>query len=478
MCHEISTHSRDALSIERIIDTLPKPPEPDIIKLQFKSILGKDTLKVWESVIRNLPTLQDETIDNVHKITPLLNDAPVDPRENSSERKIIALVSFARSGTGFLHSLLDGHPNISTLPGVYMSCFFGRGVWDLINREGFQGIPEQFSSLYEVLFNAKCPETVPGSNRNQGVEEGFVEMGLNRDTPLTLDRGRFIKNLSEIISGFETLNHGELFESIHNAFELTLGKNFNEKNLIFYHPHNYHPYCMANFLRYFPKAQFLTIVRNPLQSVESLALFNLQNQSRIDFSSYVNVTSSLGAMLENLNFAAFKIQSCTAVRLEDLKEEPKETIRRLSIFLGIDDAPSLYEPTMQGLKWWGDPSSSLFGKTHTGHYKKDDPIHRAIGSFFNATDQFILGILLYPLSVRFCYVEENNSQFKKDLQQIRPLLDTPLNFEITMAEKFAPSAPALEKTVAFKTFHAMLVGRWSILDEYGTYPNMPTPLPN
>ena len=75
-------------------------------------------------------------------------------------------------------------------------------------------------------------------------------------------------------------------------------------------------------------------------------------------------------------------------------------------------------------------------------------------------------------------MEENNSQFKKDLQQIRPLLDTPLNFEITMAEKFSPSAPALEKTVAFKTFHAMLVGRWSILDEYGTYPNMPTPLPN
>ena len=38
--------------------------------------------------------------------------------------KITALVHFGRSGTGLMHSLIDGHPEISTLPSIYFSEFF------------------------------------------------------------------------------------------------------------------------------------------------------------------------------------------------------------------------------------------------------------------------------------------------------------------------------------------------------------------
>ena len=99
------------------------------------------------------------------------------------------------------------------------------------------------------------------------------------------------------------------------------------------------------------------------------------------------------------------------------------------------------------------------------------------GVFFGAVDQFVLDTLFYPLSARFRYVKQNDLQFRKDLEEIRPLLDKPLDFEKTLAEEFLPSYPDLEKTEAFKSLHAVLIGLWHLLDKHGTYPYMVKTLP-
>ena len=172
----------------------------------------------------------------------------------------------------------------------------------------------------------------------------------------------------------------------------------------------------------------------------------------------------------DLNSPVFQTQDCAAVRLEDIKTHPEETIRRLCLCLGIEETASLYASTMQGLKWWGDPSSSLFGRTHDIESWEDDPIRTETGSFFGVMDQLILETLFYPLSARFGYVEEDDAQFRKDLGQIRPLLDKPLDFEKTLAEDFPADYPDLEKTGVYKSFRAVLIGLWQILDKYGTFP--------
>ena len=41
-----------------------------------------------------------------------------------NKTQIIALLGFGRSGSLFLHSLLDGHPQISTLPGYFFKGWF------------------------------------------------------------------------------------------------------------------------------------------------------------------------------------------------------------------------------------------------------------------------------------------------------------------------------------------------------------------
>ena len=139
-----------------------------------------------------------------------------------------------------------------------------------------------------------------------GAKEGFVNMGSNRDTPLTLDRGQFLENLSEVIDGLEDLNHGQFFEAIHHAYEKTLGNDFGDKRLIFYHLHKIDPYSMANFLKYFPNAQLLMIIRNPLQGCESWVLSSVNTKRPNAYKSYAVIVNRISSMLFDLNFPGFE----------------------------------------------------------------------------------------------------------------------------------------------------------------------------
>ena len=353
-----------------------------------------------------------------------------------------------------------------------MSGFFGREVWSRMGSEGIKGLAEHFSSLYEVLFDARAPDKVPppfvstSSNNSVGVKEGFVKMGSGQDTPLTLDRDQFVSNLDKIIEGFDGINQGQLFTAIHQAYEETLGHDFGDKNLILYHLHYIDPYSTANFLKYFPHAHLLMMIRNPLQSCESWVQGSFEKKKQNNFRTYAEIVNRISMMLTDLNSPVFSRQSSIGLRLEDIKTRPEVTMRRLCDYLGIEEAPSLYESTMQGLQWWGDPSSSLFGRSQTDYDHTTDPTGKAVGTFFSSKDQFILGTLFYPLSSRFGYVETDGEQFKRDLSEVRPLLDKPLDFEETLAKEFPPDYPDLQVTGAFKHLRAVLIAVWSVLDDF------------
>ena len=219
------------------------------------------------------------------------------------------------------------------------------------------------------------------------------------------------------------------------------------------------------------------IIRNPLQSCESWVTKKLNETPDNKYKTYAEVISKIVPMLLELNSPAFSLQSSVGIRLEDIKTAPEKTMGRLCAYLGIEGSPSLSESTMQGLKWCGDPGSSLYGKTQTHYDAADDPTSMEVGSFFSDRDQFILNTLFYPLSSRFGYVAEDEGQFRKDLKEVRPYLEQPLDFESSLSKDFPPDYPDLEKTGTFKSLHAVLIGLWGLLDEHGTYPHMIEVLP-
>ena len=419
-------------------------------------------------VLNILSSLENTFIKNPKVSSDKLTTVPNMPK------KITAMVHFGRSGTGLLHSLIDGHPEVSTLPSIYFSEFFDNSTWEKIIAGGWEEMADRFASIYEVLFDASSSINIATKGKkliyNIGRKEGMTNVGIGRDEIISVDKKVFIKELKRLMNCNIRLNALTFFKLVHSAYEKTLNNN-NKKNLIFYHIHNPDTYALLNFLRLAPNTNWLMMVREPLQSCESW----LMSGNIFHENDYKKIAVRIFQMLFEVDQAIFRKENSIGVRLEDLKEHPKETIQALCSWLGIKEKNSLYKMTAQGKKWWGDPSSPDFTREGMSPFEKTS-INRKIGSVFSKNDQFILRTLFYPFSVRFGYVKENLEKFKNDLQAIRPMLDQMFDFERKIVHHTKINPDKFMKSGSYLYLRSGMIERWNTLNKFYTYPNMLTPL--
>jgi tetratricopeptide (TPR) repeat protein len=445
----------------------PQSPLPDLLDYGICSLTPQTAIPAWQKAACRLEQTEIPVESGLGAIRreASLNQAPA---------RSAVLLNFGRSATGFLHSLIDGHPQVTTMPGIYMKDFFSRGVWEAVTDPNPNVMAENFCSLYEVLFDARIPINVPGSNKPAnfpiGVSEGFTRMGEDGDEALGLNRDRFRRSLADLLQGEGIINSGRFFTQIHAAFELAQGRQ-SAPDLLFYHIHNPDHFTFMNFLRQFPGCRILLIVREPLQSLESWISKIIEEPG-----AYPEIVNRVVRMLFALDRPEFSLFPAAGVRLEDLKEDPDATLGRLCRFIGIHMAPHLKRSTMQGLRWWGDPGSVRLEKKDPFGRMPDDPTDRKIGSILSEGDQLVLDTLFFPFSLRFGYPSENGATFQRNLQRIRPLLDRPFDFERRYAEAFPQSIFPLEQNHFCGYLRRLLILRWETLVGSGTYPGLLSPI--
>jgi tetratricopeptide (TPR) repeat protein len=386
--------------------------------------------------------------------------------------KIFALLHFGRSGTSLLHGLVDNHPEISTLPSIYFSEYFDRSTWDKITAGGWNEMADRFISMYPVLFDARAPNSVRTLSGKYiaklGLKMGMANVGENRDEFICIDKNHFREELISLIAYYEHLDALIFFKLVHLAYERALS-NSKKKATIFYHIHNPDAYAKLNFINSAPAAGWLMMVREPLQSCESWVRENFIE------NNYDDIVARIITMLFSVDDIVSQNKNSVGVRLEDLKNNPKETISALCDWMGIREEKSLYQATAQGKRWWSDlyqPNSNENGVTPFGK----SSIQRKLGSVFTEKDQFILRTFFYPFSVAFGYADENLEQFKDDLQKIRPMIDEVLGFEekIITEKELDPEQFMMSSSYLF--LRSNMIERWSVLNEFHTYPNMLKPL--
>ena len=406
----------------------------------------------------------------------IIRNPAVTPKESLPQmigpNKTVALVHFGRSGTGLLHSLIDGHPEVSTTPSIYFSEFFNHSTWGKIVSGGWNKMADRFIATYEVLFDASVQNPIESMSRaliaNLGQKEGMANLGDQRDEVLRVDKALFRAELQRLMDLNDHLDAYVFFKLVHMAYDKAL-KDRNLKNLIFYHIHNPDYYAKLNFVQSAPNANWVMMVREPIQACESWVRSNFHN------NAYADIPTKIITMLYEIDNIIYDKQNAVGVRLEDLKESPQKTIPALCDWMGIEETESLYEMTAQGKKWWGDPGSPDFKKDGMEPFGKTS-IERTLGSIFTENDQFILRTLFYPFSVRFGYAEQNLEQFKVDLQAIRPMLDKMFGFEIKMAQRMHKDAEQFMKSGYYLYLRSGLIDRWNMLAKWHTYPNMIKPL--
>ena len=441
---------------------------PQILKsiLSYRLNRGSPTADKSLKEALNILSSADNTFIKNLKVSSNKSIKPTLPE------KITALVHFGRSGTGLMHSLIDAHPEVSTLPSIYFSEFFDHFTWEKIIAGGWEEMADRFTTIYDVLFDASSNIKIPSKGHqytsNIGQIEGMTTVGEEKNEVLSVDKKAFIKELKKLMDYHNHLDQFTFFKLIHTAYEKVLDSH-NKKNHIFYHIHNPGTYAQLNFLRLAPNTNWLMMVREPIQSCELWIKNNFHD------NDYMSITNKIFGMLFELDQAIYQNNNSIGVRLEDLKKHPKKTIRALCEWLGIKEENSLYQMTAQGKRWWGDETSPDFAKDEMEPFGKSS-INQKLGSVFSKNDQFILSTLFYPFSVHFGYTDENLEKFKKDLLTIRPMLDQMFDFEKKIAQHTKVNTKKFTKSGSYLYLRSGMIERWNTLNKFHTYSNMLTPL--
>jgi tetratricopeptide (TPR) repeat protein len=390
----------------------------------------------------------------------------------TAEKQITALLHFGRSGSGLLHSLIDGHPQIQTLPSVYFSEFFDRFSWQELLRDGPENVARKFVDMYPVFFDSRSKEAAFAQSMTQhkrfGEIEGLTKLGETADEYLWLDEKRFQMILQCFLDEETTITPRSVFQAVHAAFAEVAGF-FNFDKNIFYHIHNPSPFALANYVSQFPNGKLVLIVRDPIQSCESWVIKVSDNREKI--------ISRIVKMLSDVDNYVFQVVPSVGVRLEDVKRTPSETLSGLSRWMNIEyNEETMFEMTMMGKKWWGDPVSPDYKRDGMNPFGQIS-INRAKSSFFGDHDVRVLETLFYPFNVKFGYRNRDDEWFRDSLAYCEKNIGRLFEFEMRFASKMKISEQDLKLDGPYKYFRAKLIQKLRRLRENDDcHHNVITPL--
>ncbi len=440
-----------------------------------------------------------EAVRNILRVLAAQNtNHSLDP---GTATPIAALLPFGRSGSMFFHSLLDGHPELTTLPGAYFKGWFGQDAWrrfapDPAHPKWRERLIEAILEEFQPMFDARCQKNVVGTPFGNSSwlakDSGFMDMGADRSQPFVVDQKAFAAVFLSLLAPLSSISQKKCFELIHRAFEIAIRGNTaggREGAHIFYHIHNPETYELANFLHHYPQARLLHIVRHPVQGMESWMLVEMKswniggNTGEADTMVLLNDTSTLllqwgkavgvvKTMFSQLRSPFNTLALSRGVRLEDVKRDSRRVMPRVAAWMGVSDQPALYEASFCGLQYWG-PASKVTGKI-TGFDTR--AIDRAVGRLLGLRDILIFETLFWPFSHQYGYTDLDAAGFHRQLAEIRPWLDEPLEFENRLYAELPDHTQALDELSPYKRLHRILLQIWAVLDRNGTYSGMVQPL--
>ena len=411
-----------------------------------------------------------------------------------SSKRIVSLHGFGRSGSLFLHSLFDGHPSISTLPGYFFKGWFNEKTWSLLQPNYAEDnwrekLAQDICTYFEPQFNANSKKNVLGKPNGDTAwfaqNLGFTQLGKDRSEVLDLDQDKFKNSLIKLLKPYSTINVKFCFELIHKAFHDAYRETTNqdyENKTIFYHIHNPNYNERTNFNYYYPQNKSLFIVRNPIQMLESwikeelnqipeILAVNASFENNYEIIKILQSSNKIAWALQYFINPLNSMGIVKGVKLEDIKNDPQKTLDKMCKWIGIKNDPTLYKSEFMG-KQYSRPSINF--DNITGFDKKS--IDVPIGRLFGKRDIIILETLFWPFMNEYKYTQMSKKEFIKNLKIIRPWLEEPFEFEKDIHKKLPEDTPDLQDICSYQIPHRYLIKIWEILNETQSYPYLIEPL--
>lgn len=239
------------------------------------------------------------------------------------------LCGFPRSGTTYLLSLLDDHPQLLVFPE------------ETRLRKMLDYSPEK---RLEYLLRKIEVMATPSLEGHRVVGSGVGEYRVEN----------FQRFRAHLIERFQASggSAADLLDSLFQAYGAEVGKNAEDmKYCVEKTPSN--ELFLEQFFGFWPRARAVLIVRDPRAAVHSA--FQKKQRGKLSFEGHVEEwgRSLLAWTASSARFP----DRCLLLRYEDLVSDTERSMKRLSAFLEIDFEPSLLVTTKMGHEWTGVSST-------------------------------------------------------------------------------------------------------------------------
>lgn len=311
--------------------------------------------------------------------------------------KVLAIQNCGISGSVFLQSLLDGHPQICALPALYgqtLLCY-----WDTVKSLSKHEILTKFIADHPWYFE----------KTEFSVNFGLADMGPDKNEVACVDRERFTTYLYEECAS-ETVTRKDFIVGIFRAYNRALGRPIDDNAWILYPIHCQPQQFAKQLADDFELVRFIHTVREPIQNVGSIANHVSKNR---DWNRFSLLSCAIGQIfcdhtVHAGNHPAHGLKPylpdaldqsvlTRAVRLEDIHKNAPETLAKICNFINIPWNDCLLQSTFDGKLWHNRPETIR----QTGFGTKT--ITQKHEHLMNPFDRWRFGYLSQPFQAYYGY---------------------------------------------------------------------------
>jgi hypothetical protein len=250
----------------------------------------------------------------------------------------VALVTTGRTGSDFLQSLLESHPEVVTFNGSlqFYADFLPTSVGGRGGSFAVDDLMEEFVGRHIHRFKSRYD-----------FAERKDQLGADRTQTLDLDTLCFRRHAAGLLEGQQP-SARNLLLAIYGAYHLCLDRDLLAARILFHHAHRFDELDL--FLRDFPATSVIVTTRDPRANLVSGIENGRELFPRRDNEKHLY--HYLNHVLDDTTPCEARRVRYTAVRLEDLPKE--STLRACADWVGIAFRPTMLESTWGGLRWYGD----------------------------------------------------------------------------------------------------------------------------
>ncbi len=330
----------------------------------------------------------------------------------------IGIQAYGGSGSLFMQSLLDGHPDILALPGTLGIQYYNSWAIHLRNTPateiGYETIKSFIRKFFAIIYDASAGEFLGLNELGEDMKDSSVVDQRKFEAAFDFLVDRMIRESgiegTDLISSVNVQKYRTIcLKAVYLAYAFCIDQDITRKKFLLYSAHGGPLNDIEALCQDFKEVRFVHMVREPIQNLDSVQrrLVEEVKTTRPDVDAFWCVINHLYndrapqapicgvPMYSVYPYPMAAPGHSIAVRLEDLHREPRKTLSALAQWLGLEWSETLMQSTFAGKKWWNLPGLrriSGFSTSMTGRPPQ-----------FGKFDQWRLREIGAPIGMQYAY---------------------------------------------------------------------------